>query len=168
MAKPSYTDEIKAQIITAYHEAKANNVSMVKFVEEQKQGDFPTLSVGSLRNWLDLNPKRSSSLGANPSVRSTPSQSTSSRNHNTFSVEIDLEAKFNEMYEAARPAAYLKFLQEQTEAIRAKVLAETDARIQQEIDKLQGKATGKGDWNNIVDKVFESFPSSKDASKPTE
>lgn len=149
MAKPSYTDEIKAQIISAYHEAKANNVSMVKFVEEQKQGDFPTLSVGSLRNWLDLNPKRSSSVGANPSVRSkpspSPSPSQSSRNHNTFSVEIDLEAKFNEMYEAARPAAYLRFLQEQTEAIRAKVLAETDARIQQEIDKLQGKAAGKGD-----------------------
>lgn len=166
MVKPIYTDDQQKATISAWYEAKANNVSMDKFLRAQEDAGLPSPSVGTLRNWLGLNPKRSSGIGANPSVHSTPSK-TLLRHHNTFSVEIDLEAKFNEMYEAARPAAYLRFLQEQTEAIRAKVLADTDARIQQEIEKLQGKTHVEGDWNGIVDKVFESFPDSKDASKPS-
>ena len=118
--------------------AEGKGANQAAFVAASAGTDWET-NISSLRNWIGLNKPRTAGTfgGAHwEAAKAAKAAAKAAASKSSFSVEIDLEEEFNKMYEEQRPAAFLQFLKDKSDSIRAKVMEETNRRIEAEIAKL--------------------------------
>lgn len=135
------SEQTKHAILQAWADAQANGETRTGFHERIK-GTELDITYGGLQRWLNAGEEgavptsskslRTYSVGLSEQTQQTVQQDTRS----------SIRKQFDEMYDADREAAYVRYLNEQQDDIKDRILKKAQEEINAELEKLSQRNDG--------------------------
>ena len=135
------SEETKQAILQAWAHAQANGETRTAFHERIKGTDLD-ITYGGLQRWLNADEESAAPTRSDP--RSSPVGSLDrTPQHVQEDTRSSIRKQFDEMYDADREAAYVRYLNEQQDDIKDRILKKAQQEINAELERLSKKNDGE-------------------------